>query len=228
MFCFPQSIVIKNPYQNGGKWYHGQIHFHTNNSTDAVAADNPTVKVQAYKDLGYKFVCVTDHEFVTLDPGILNILYIKYAEEVTKSWGHMGAIGIGTTTIQATSPQASIDEIHSMNGVAIMNHPNFPISSYTDSELVSYQRYNAMEVQDTFVDWGWNLSGDAIARWDFTLSSTTAQSGVSVRMIIMTAFFNLSIKIVLFKYSLRCINSKDVIRSLWGGDFYITREPMEQ
>ncbi len=84
---------IIDPYENGsGRWYRGQLHMHSTTHKSFVHADSLRDKVERYRDAGYDFACVTDHNFdirlpgVTLpplptrDPEVPGILFISGVE----------------------------------------------------------------------------------------------------------------------------------------------------
>ena len=122
-------------------WYRGNIHTHTTESD----GDAEPEKVTAwYRDHGYDFLVLSDHNHLTLldygngrdgSPGPLMIP----GEEVTlpvdgASKGvpvHLGAIGIDRlvepidTGDVATTLQANIDAIRDAGGISCINHPSW-------------------------------------------------------------------------------------------------------
>lgn len=133
------------------RWYRGNTHTHTLNS-DGNAA--PADVVRWYKEHGYAFVVITDHERVT-DVGPLNLQFaepgkflVLPGEEVTQKvadslvpdrrrQAHVVAIGTANTifplgergvaagmTMAATYAR-NVGEIVAAGGLAQINHPNF-------------------------------------------------------------------------------------------------------
>ncbi len=133
------------------RWYRGNTHAHTLNS-DGNAS--PSDVVRWYKDHGYAFVVISDHEHIT-DVNPLNREYaeagkflVLRGQEVTQKvldsgvpdrrrQAHVGAIGLTTkvipvgsqglaigTTMAATYSR-NIREIIAAGGLPQINHPNF-------------------------------------------------------------------------------------------------------
>ena len=140
------------------RWYRGNTHCHTLNS-DGNAS--PADVVQWYKQHGYDFVVISDHERVT-QAGPLNKQFaepgkflVLQGEEVTQKvadslvpdgrlQAHVGAIGISTailplgdrgvaagTTMSAVYAR-NVAAIVAAGGVAQINHPNFRWSVKAD------------------------------------------------------------------------------------------------
>ena len=120
-------------------WYRGNIHTHTTESDGDAEPD----KVAAwYRDHGYDFLVLSDHNHLTLldygngRDGSLGPLMIP-GEEVTvrmndnKTPVHFGAIGIDRvvepidTGDVATTLQANIDAIRDAGGISCINHPSW-------------------------------------------------------------------------------------------------------
>lgn len=118
------------------RWYKGNTHAHTTNSD----GDTPPLEVaQWYKQHGYRFLVLTDHNVFT-DPRTLASLMdstflLIPGEEVTTSFEkasiHVNALAITgliaapkDTTLLGTV-QKTIDAIRADNAVPHINHPNF-------------------------------------------------------------------------------------------------------
>ena len=122
-------------------WYRGNIHTHT---TESDGDEEPDKVAAWYRDHGYDFLVLSDHNHLTLldygngrdgSPGPLMIP----GEEVTlpvdgASNGvpvHLGAIGIDRlvdpidTGDVATTLQANIDAIKDAGGISCINHPSW-------------------------------------------------------------------------------------------------------
>jgi hypothetical protein len=113
------SLRVDDPYATGrGRWYRGQLHAHSNTHRFFVSQDSLKEKVERYRDAGYDFVCMTDHNFrskildrphaalPTRDPRVPGILFISGAEigftllpppggTRIRHKHHMGGIGMG-------------------------------------------------------------------------------------------------------------------------------------
>ncbi len=85
------EFFIENPYKSNSYHYKGQCHCH---STKSDGNDSPQNIEQAYKDKGYTFVCLTDHNRHTEDPFVDNLLHIGSGEDGKSDRHHILALGI--------------------------------------------------------------------------------------------------------------------------------------
>ncbi len=133
------------------RWFRGNTHAHTLNSD---GDSPPDVVVRWYREHGYHFTFITDHEFIT-DVAPLNALFgaagrflVISAQEVTQRvadashpdgirQAHVNALGvtrvirplgdrnIATGTTIAATYARNLPLIREAGGVAQINHPNF-------------------------------------------------------------------------------------------------------
>lgn len=213
-------FTINNPYKDGGSLHlKGQLHCHTTNS-DGV--DSPTALVTAYKNAGYDFITITDHDIIlnngatgiTPDPGVSGITWIGNSIEET-IFRHLVAYDIDT---QSTSLNVQ-DTIsyHRKNGKMVsIAHPNWP-GAYIipDDEIKSYYDFNFIEVYNSFVN---QSSGNGEAQWDAALSfgKKVFATAVDDCHNIAASYFNGGWVVV------HCnTNTKaDILASLRKGNFY--------
>ncbi len=142
------------------RWYKGNIHTHTVNSDGNTS---PTHVVQWYKENGFQFVFLTDHDIRTPVEG-LNQLYslpdqfhVFPGVEVTDRFNnrpvHLVGLGVNASIKAAggKSVEETIDSdalgIKQAKGVAYIAHPNgFLPAALTASELASSQHANIFEM----------------------------------------------------------------------------------
>jgi len=119
-----------------GTWYKGNTHAHT---TESDGDSSPEYVAQWYKDHGYDFLVLSDHNVFT-DPVTLahlvdsDFLLIP-GEEVTSSFEeasvHVNALNIPRVIEARTAEslvatiQANVDAVREVDGVPHINHPNF-------------------------------------------------------------------------------------------------------
>ncbi|MCH2309116.1 MAG: CehA/McbA family metallohydrolase [SAR202 cluster bacterium] len=118
-------------------WYKGNIHTHT---TESDGDEEPIKVTKWYKDHGYDFLVLTDHNHRTMldyqeDNSTLDIPLMIPGEEVTLNVGdipvHINGIGIERVVepIDAkdvvSTIQANVDAIRQAGGIASINHPNY-------------------------------------------------------------------------------------------------------
>ena len=120
-------------------WYRGNIHTHT---TESDGDAEPEAVASWYRDHGYDFLVLSDHNHLTLldygngRGGSLGPLMIPGEEVTLRTKGdrvpvHLGAIGINRVVEPvngedvATVLQANIDAIRDAGGISCINHPSW-------------------------------------------------------------------------------------------------------
>jgi hypothetical protein len=140
------------------RWYKGNLHSHTLNSD---GDSTPEDVVRWYREHGYDFLVLTDHNFLTGVDGLNAVqgaagrFLVVRGEEVTSSVDrkplHVNGLDVRRLV---EPPQAStvgsmlqgmVDGIRAADGVPSINHPNFGWAITAD-ELASVQRTRLFEV----------------------------------------------------------------------------------
>jgi len=121
---------------DGCVWLKGNTHAHT---TESDGDSSPEVVARWYKDHGYDFLILSDHNVLT-DPGRLDYLVdstflLIPGEEVTSSFGRKPVHVNGLNLSELVEPrqeetlvrtiQANVDAVREKEGVPHINHPNF-------------------------------------------------------------------------------------------------------
>jgi hypothetical protein len=177
------------------RWYKGNTHTHTVNSD---GDSTPDEVVRWYREHGYQFLVLTDHNFLTSIDG-LNALHgaddrflVVKGEEVTSPFGekalHVNGLDVSRKVDQATGQsvveilQKNVDAIRAANGVPHINHPNFRWS-ITGDELRQIRNNKLFEVYNGHPQVN-NLGGGGVPGveevWDAILSSGILLYGVAV------------------------------------------------
>jgi hypothetical protein len=113
------------------RWFKGNLHTHTNNSD---GDSPPGAVVRWYRDAGYDFLALTDHDMVTLpdDYRILaGAMELIHGEEITAGDIHMNGLGIRRDIVPVLMPtermtlQRNVAAVREQGGVPAINHPNF-------------------------------------------------------------------------------------------------------
>ena len=133
------AVLVSLPLH--AAWLRGNMHTHTLESD----GDSPPEEVvRWYREHGYDFLVITDHDKLTIVDG--GGLVMVPGEEITdrlpKKSLHVNAIGIssaippqrGTTPVEVL--QNNIDAVRKAGGVPLINHPNFGWA-FGVSELMS-------------------------------------------------------------------------------------------
>lgn len=135
IFCVAAFGQGPSPKPN---WYRGNTHTHTLNSDGDTAPDDV---VRWYRENGYNFVFITDHEYIT-NVGPLNhilgkpgVFLVVSAQEVTDRFDkkpyHINGLGLEKVVMPnglagaVETLQKNIDDVRAGGGVPQINHPNF-------------------------------------------------------------------------------------------------------
>jgi hypothetical protein len=169
-----------------GRWYKGNTHTHTVNSD---GDSTPDEVVRWYREQGYHFLVLTDHNFVTPVDGLNAILaadgrfLVIPGEEITDQAGdkpvHVNALGAVRTVpppggaTPAEALKADVDAARSVQALPQVNHPNFGWA-LTAADLLAVQGVRLFEVfnghpQVNNQGGGGALSAEAL--WDEMLSA---------------------------------------------------------
>ena len=120
------------------RWYKGNLHTHTTHSD---GDSSPEFVARWYKEHGYQFLVLSDHNYFTEPVGLNTVLGAKErflligGEEVTSRYEkkaiHVNAFGINGLVPPVFGPsvvdtiQGNVDAIREVGGLASLNHPNF-------------------------------------------------------------------------------------------------------
>ncbi len=151
--------LLDSPYDFGPYQHKVQLHSHTTQSDGDHA---PSWVMQAYEDLGYAAVAITDHDYTRhsaslTDPGGHNIIHIPGVEysgdNSEQSWNHM--LGIGIATIHhldgTGARQAQIDQAAAEGGITFLCHPyddTIHRRGWNDDELLEVMDYTGIEIHN--------------------------------------------------------------------------------
>lgn len=138
------AISIASPYKNQDYNYKGNLHAHTNNSD---GTSTPTIVGEWYRDNFYDFYAITDHNYLTPDPGVAGILFIGSSEEDSENGntGHSNKINI-TSAITTGTAQERISNAHDQGGVVILNHIDRPDKLWSAETILSLSDILALEI----------------------------------------------------------------------------------
>jgi hypothetical protein len=176
------------------RWYKGNTHTHTLNSDGDSTPDDV---VRWYREHGYRFLVLSDHNFLTSVEG-LNALHgadeqflLIKGEEVTDRLGekpiHINGLDVstrvepqhGSTVVDVI--QGNVDAIRKANGVPHVNHPNFQWA-ITGDDLMRVERYKLFEIYNGHHQVN-NLGGGGVPGmeevWDRLLSSGRTVYGIA-------------------------------------------------
>jgi hypothetical protein len=185
-------LLSFNTYAQNFTWYKGNTHCHTTNSD---GDELPRRVVRWYRDHGYNFLVISDHDFLTdvtyLDTDQNDDFILIPGEEVTDSFKdagiHVNAINIteciepqrGNSIVETL--QNNVDAIVNAGGIAQINHPNWNWS-FTDAEISQIKNARLLEVYNFTYDHNNFSAGGALGMeemWDRLLSGGFLLYGVA-------------------------------------------------
>jgi hypothetical protein len=203
------NYKLNNPYSHGGSLHlKGQLHCHSTNSD---GLDTPTAVVTAYKNLGYGFITITDHNYVTPNPGVSGITWIGDSVEETL-YRHIVAYNV-QNHYSSPNVQDVITYHRNKSEMTSIAHPMWDWASYfiDKNEINQYYDYNFIEVYN-----GITL-GENETTWDASLSLGNKTFATATDDYHRVDYgINLGWVVVYTD-----VNSKDaILQSLRNGNFY--------
>jgi hypothetical protein len=175
-----------------GRWYKGNTHTHTS-ETDGDSS--PEVVASWYKNHGYNFLVLSDHE-ILLDLSKISHLEDSAfrfvpGEEITGKFGTkpVHLVGINISRVLAPLPgataaatvQRTVDSVRAAGGVPQINHPNFGWA-LTEDDLMQVHNANLVEIHNGHPLVNNEGGGDSPgmdAVWDYLLSHGKRIYGVA-------------------------------------------------
>ncbi len=176
-----------------GNWYKGNTHTHT---TESDGDSPPEYVAQWYKDHGYDFLVLSDHNVFT-DPATLahlmdSTFLLIPGEEVTSSFEeasvHVNGLNIPhviearTAESLVATLQANVDAVREVEGVPHINHPNFRWS-FGVEELGQIERDRLLEIWNghpTVHNQGGGGTPGLEEVWDILLTGGKTIYGIAV------------------------------------------------
>jgi hypothetical protein len=118
---------------------------HTVNSD---GTETPTVMMETFRDRGYDFASITDHDLVTADAGVAGILFVPsgieetpnvppWSDHITRTVALGHAVG---------NPQAILNQVIVEGSYNTICHPNYGAPDWTLPMLASLTNYHGDEV----------------------------------------------------------------------------------
>lgn len=189
------AIAASPVEQAGPRWFKGNTHTHTLNSDGDSTPDDV---VKWYREHGYHFLVLTDHNFLTSVEG-LNALHgarekflVIKGEEVTDRFGDASIHVNGLDVEREVPPQGgssivdviqrNVDAIRAAKGVPHINHPNYRWSITAD-QLKQVRHNKLFELYNGHPDVH-NVGGGGVPgleeAWDAILTSGVPLYGIAV------------------------------------------------
>jgi hypothetical protein len=131
-------------------WYRGNLHTHT---TESDGDSSPADVVRWYREHGYDFLIISDHNKVTAvqDDKLLLIPGEEVTDRFAKKPLHVNAIGVTKVVTPqhgdsiVSTLQHDIDAVREAGGIAQINHPNFGWA-FTGLEMTQVSGFTLLEI----------------------------------------------------------------------------------
>lgn len=175
-----EPVVI----EQGPRWYRGDLHVHSFESTDATASFDEIAALMRERSLD--FVAVTDHNTISqhallaaYQKNVSDFLFMR-GMEITTYQGHANAFGISEyvdhrTGVDGRSCPDMVADVLGQGGIFSVNHPTMDLGSLCIGcawahEDTPWQDVSAIEIQSASYDATVGLfTPRAIELWDSLL-----------------------------------------------------------
>ena len=165
---------LAHPYADlqGGTWLRGNLHSHT---TASDGARSLNVVIQDYRDRGYGFLMVSDHDVYTAKKTLSEIeagdLILIPGNEISANGNHVLHVNAGRNVAPNRKRQIVLNEIAAdQNAFAVIPHPNWQneFDYVTVGQLREWTGYAGIEIYNGVIG---RLSGSPYAtnKWDILL-----------------------------------------------------------
>ena len=166
-------------------WLKGNLHTHTSMSD----GDSTPVEMAAwYRDHGYQFLVITDHDRITsiaAPEGLVLIPGEEVTDKLPKKPLHVNAIGLtrvvppqgGKTPVEVL--QRNVDAVRAAGGIPLVNHPNFGWA-FGAEELLKLRGVTLLEIASGHPYVNAQGPPSVEAMWDELLTAGHRVWGVAV------------------------------------------------
>lgn len=171
-----------NPFEVKGDWYKGNIHVHTNESDGSLS---PEKVVNCYRENGYKFLAITDHEKATEVSNLCSTNFLVFSGTEIQpidspeigSHYHLVILGLNKRDYRQiielfkNKPMKKMmNLIYEMGGMVILAHPY--INTLTMQDILSIPYLLGIEICNTCVLFNKQANGKGLSEfyWDELLT----------------------------------------------------------
>jgi predicted metal-dependent phosphoesterase TrpH len=168
-------MKIRNPYRKLAQWYRGNTHTHSTLSD----GEWPLEQVVAfYRDRGYAFLAMSDHDVFTelSQLSTPEFLALSSDEVTVRGREHIVGLHLKGPVAPFTSHQTAIDAIADQGGLAILAHPNW--SAFGLDRCLALHGYAAIEIYNVVCHY-LEYNGYALRYWDQLLRQGVRVWGIA-------------------------------------------------
>lgn len=211
-------MKIRNPYRDLVHWFRGNTHTHSTLSDGEWALERV---VAFYRERGYAFLAMTDHDVFTdlsryATPDFLGIS----SDEVTvRGRHHIVGLNLKGPVASFTDHQSTIDAISDQGGLAILAHPNW--SGFSVERCLGLHGYPAIEVLNVVCNY-LEYNGYALQYWDELLKQGVRVWGVAADDAHRLPYQGAKGWIVV---NADRLTAADIVQNIRAGNFYASSGP---
>jgi hypothetical protein len=212
------SMKIRNPYRNFPNWYRGNTHTHSTQSDGDWPLDNV---VAFYRDRGYGFLAMTDHDVLT-DLSQFNtadFLGLSANEITVRGREHIVGLNLAATVERCTPHQQTIDAIEAQGGLAVLAHPNW--SWLPPAQGLAWHGYHAIEIVNMVCNY-LEYNGYALQWWDSLLTRGVRVWGVAADDAHRIPYQGAKAWIMV---NARALTTDEIVSNVQAGNFYASTGP---
>ncbi len=168
-------MKIRNPYRKLPQWFRGNTHTHSALSDGEWPLEQV---VGFYRDRGYAFLALTDHDvFTDLSQFTTPEFLTLSSDEVTvRGREHMLGLHLKGVVEPFTDHQRTIDAINDQGALAILAHPNW--SAFSLERCLALNGYAALEIYNVVCHY-LEYNGYALRYWDQLLRQGVRVWGIA-------------------------------------------------
>jgi hypothetical protein len=180
--------------------------------------------VAYYRDRGYAFLALTDHDVLTNlstynSPTFLGLA----ANEITvRGREHIVGLNLAATVARGTPHQQTIDAIGAQGGLAILAHPNW---SWLDPAVgLDLHGYHAIEILNVVCNY-LEYNGYALQWWDYLLTHGARVWGVAADDAHRIPYQGAKAWVMV---NAAALTSDEIVSNMRAGNFYASTGPAFQ
>ena len=176
-------MLMEAAFTADGQWFKGNLHTHT---TESDGSMSPQDTADAYREAGYDFIAITDHEKVTDVSGLSqNDFLVMPGTELGVGAAELGqpyhVVCLGVTQRPDPAQCGALGDViaatRGLGGEAHVAHPYW--SGLTCKDLLGHEHLLGIEVYNTTCDVSIG-KGHSAVQWDDLLARGEAPLGLAV------------------------------------------------
>lgn len=211
-------MKIQSPYRKLPQWFRGCTHTHSTLSDGEWPLEQV---VTFYRDRGYAFLAMTDHDvFTDLSRfSTPDFLALSSSEVTVRGREHIVGLRLKGQVESFTDHQSTINAINDQSGLAILAHPNW--ASFSLERCLGLHGYTAIEIYNVVCNY-LEYNGYALQYWDELLRRGGRVWGVAADDAHRIPYQGAKAWIVVDAERLA---AEEILKSIRAGNFYASSGP---